>query len=183
MLTATVVSPIRGLRSPGCSVPDPGKPRGCVDGFEHCRFSIVADPRATHGTERRREREREKKNTRLANEESEESEPEREKKTGRKGNRERRQRENGKGDVYNLGPRWQLRGSRYAKKGLPHGIRISSRSHLNFNLGGAARTLFGAVLSPLGGPRVRGFICLPRTSSGKKWKGLRGVARQRGEVS
>lgn len=62
-----------------------------------------------------------------------------------------------KANVYNLGPQWQLRGSRYAKKGLPYGIRISSRSHLNFNLADAARTLFGAVApltSPLGGPRV-----------------------------
>lgn len=70
-----------------------------------------------------------------------------------------------KANVYNLGPRWQLRGSRYAKKGLPHGIRISSRSHLNFNLADAARTLFGTMAplpSPfhpsLKDPRV---ICLP----------------------
>lgn len=110
------------------------------------------------------------KNVRLTNKKNREgySVPE------RKGNRERRQRENGKGDVYNLGPRRQLRGSRYAKKGLPHGIRISSRSHLNFNLGGATRTLFGAVPSPLGGPRVRGLsVNPPRTSSGKRRKGLR----------
>lgn len=104
---------------------------------------------------------------------------------GRKENRERRQRENGKGDVYNLGPRWQLRGSRYAKKGLPYGIRISSRSHLNFNLGGAARTLFGTVLSPLGGtgPRV---ICLPAYLGHPQVRGGKGcgirAAAGRGEI-
>lgn len=92
----------------------------------------------------------------------------------RRENRERRQRENGKGDVYNLGPRWQLRGSRYAKKGLPHGIRISSRSHLNFNLGDAARTLFGTVFSPLGAPGLSACLPIPRTFSGKVLgKGLR----------
>jgi hypothetical protein len=70
---------------------------------------------------------------------------------GRGKNRERRQRKNEKGDVYNLGPRWQLRGSRYAKKGLLHGIRISSRSHLNFNLDGADTFRHG-VFTPWGQP-------------------------------
>lgn len=110
---------------------------------------------------RKTERERERRATASGEEE-------------RKGNRERRQRENGKGDVYNLGPQWQLRGSRYAKKGLPHGIRISSRSHLNFNLDGVARGHFSArCFSPLGGPRAAGYLPVylgrPQVGDGKGW--------------
>lgn len=125
------------------------------------------------------------KNVRLANEENGEGSKATASGEGkREGNRERRQRENGKGDVYNLGPRWQLRGSRYAKKGLPHGIRISSRSHLNFNLDGVARGHFSArCFHPLGAPGPRVICaCLPRTSSGKRWKGLRDRARRWGEI-
>lgn len=59
----------RAYSSPGCSVRIQVS-HGYVDGFEYCRFSIVADPRATPG-ERTTEREK-KKTTRLANEENEE---------------------------------------------------------------------------------------------------------------
>jgi len=47
------------------------------------------------------------------------------------------------------------------KKGLPHGIRISSRSHLNFNLDDVARGHFSArYFHPLGAPGPR-VIYLP----------------------
>lgn len=108
----------------------------------------------------------------------------------RDGERERETEKGGnermvKVDVYNLSPPVAAAWVLICKKVVAHGIRISSRTHLNFNLSGAARCgHFSAQCShPLGFLEPMGYLPAylerPQVKSKKGCGGSRGSGRDK----